>query len=83
MGRIKFFYNSKFDFTVKIFGNKHCRYSGVLCIMISFTVAAIKHFKYDSTELDYAELLSLALKAPTTTAADDIHKYFFIIFQKK
>ena len=26
---------------------------------------------------------SLTLKAPTTTAADDIHKYFFIVFQRK
>ena len=25
----------------------------------------------------------LALKAPITTAADDIHKYIFIVFQKK
>ena len=25
----------------------------------------------------------LALKAPITTAADDIHKYFFIVFQRK
>ena len=27
--------------------------------------------------------LSLTLKAPITTAADDIHKYFFIVFQRK
>ena len=25
----------------------------------------------------------LTLKAPITTAADDIHKYFFIVFQRK
>ena len=25
----------------------------------------------------------LTLKAPVTTAADDIHKYFFIVFQGK
>ena len=25
----------------------------------------------------------LTLKAPITTAADDIHKYFFIVFQGK
>ena len=25
----------------------------------------------------------LTLKAPIMTAADDIHKYFFIVFQKK
>ena len=25
----------------------------------------------------------LALKAPITTTADDIHKYFFIVFQRK
>ena len=26
---------------------------------------------------------NLTLKAPITTAADDIHKYFFIVFQRK
>ena len=26
---------------------------------------------------------SLTLKAPITTVADDIHKYFFIVFQEK
>ena len=26
---------------------------------------------------------SITLKAPITTAADDIHKYFFIVFQRK
>ena len=26
---------------------------------------------------------SLTLKKPVTTAADDIHKYFFIVFQRK
>ena len=25
----------------------------------------------------------LTLKVPITTAADDIHKYFFIVFQRK
>ena len=25
----------------------------------------------------------LTLKAPITTAADDIHKYFFIVYQRK
>ena len=25
----------------------------------------------------------LSLKVPITTAADDIHKYFFIVFQRK
>ena len=27
--------------------------------------------------------MSLSLKAPITTAADDIYKYFFIVFQRK
>ena len=27
--------------------------------------------------------MDLTLKAPITTAADDIHKYFFIVFQRK
>ena len=28
-------------------------------------------------------LTVLIVKAPITTAADDIHKYFFIVFQRK
>ena len=28
-------------------------------------------------------MADLTLKAPFTTAADDIHKYFFIAFQRK
>ena len=28
-------------------------------------------------------VLGLTLKAPITTAADDIHKYFFIVFQRQ
>ena len=27
--------------------------------------------------------MKLTFKAPITTAADDIHKYFFIVFQRK
>ena len=27
--------------------------------------------------------MALTLKAPITTAADDIHKYFFIVFSQK
>ena len=27
--------------------------------------------------------MMLTLKVPITTAADDIHKYFFIVFQRK
>ena len=27
--------------------------------------------------------MQLTLQAPITTAADDIHKYFFIVFQRK
>ena len=32
---------------------------------------------------DQAVKEPLALKAPITTAADDIHKYFFIVFLRK
>ena len=28
-------------------------------------------------------MFQLTLKVPVTTAADDIHKYFFIVFQRK
>ena len=36
------------------------------------------------TGLDAAKVdFLLTLKAPITTAADDIHKYFFIVFQRK
>ena len=30
----------------------------------------------------FAQMM-LTLEAPITTAADDIHKYFFIVFQRK
>ena len=33
--------------------------------------------------LCWYDLHFLTIKAPITTAADDIHKYFFIVFQKK
>ena len=29
------------------------------------------------------KIKTLILKSPITTAADDIHKYFFIVFQRK
>ena len=30
-----------------------------------------------------SEVFALTLKAPITSAADDIHKYFFIVLQRK
>ena len=33
--------------------------------------------------LNFQNLYILTLKVPITTAVDDIHKYFFIIFQRK
>ena len=43
--------------------------------------AFILAFSYNNQESLKAFLLTL--KAPITTAADDIHKYFFIVFQRK
>ena len=47
-------------------------------------------FNNYNTKLDHGEPLSssivkrwLALKAPITTAADDIHEDFFIVLQRK
>ena len=34
-------------------------------------------------EVHFILLLPLTLKAPIKTAADDIHKYFFLAFQRK
>ena len=34
-------------------------------------------------DIPYLLTQGLTLKAPITTAADDIHKYIFIIFQRK
>ena len=42
-----------------------------------------KAFQRSQQKPDHSELLSLTLKAPIMTAADDIHKYFFIVFQRK
>ena len=36
-----------------------------------------------ATEITNGKKEGLTLKAPITTAADDIHKYFFIVFQGK
>ena len=30
-----------------------------------------------------SDIMNVTLKAPITTAADDIHKYFFIVSQRK
>ena len=44
----------------------------------------VKSHSLDSSHMPcHLTLLSLTLKAPVTTAADDIHKYFFIIFQRQ
>ena len=32
---------------------------------------------------DIIQTIKLTLKVPVTTAADNIHKYFFIVFQRK
>ena len=42
-----------------------------------------KYFSTTSTVYAHPELFELSLKAPSMTAADDIHKYFFIVFLKK
>ena len=38
-----------------------------------------EHLIISQFEID----VHLSLKAPVTTAADDIHKYFLIVFQRK
>ena len=40
-------------------------------------------FSCRKTSLLEDQSISLTLKVPITTAADDIHKYFFIVFQRK
>ena len=34
-------------------------------------------------QLTIQNIVSLTLEAPITTSADDIHKYFFVVFQRK
>ena len=46
----------------------------VICIYLS--QSALQISKQQKTKV-------LNLKAPVTTAADDIHKYFFIVFSEK
>ena len=38
---------------------------------------------YDRVSISLKRNDALTLKAPIKTAADDIHKYFFIVFQRK
>ena len=40
-------------------------------------------FQRDFISLLPKEVYMLTLKGSITTAADDIHKYFFIVFQRK
>ena len=53
--------------------------------MVNRNTFRVKEFYYIS--FLFASLLDrskhLTLKAPIMTAADDIHKYFFIVFQRK
>ena len=53
------------------------------CIgMYGYTSIFSRHFTNGNKFCDFL-FASLSLKAPITTAADDIHKYFFIVFQRK
>ena len=42
-----------------------------------------KLFVINGLDNFYSDVHKLTLKAPITTAADDIHKYFFIVFSEK
>ena len=47
------------------------------------SVQTTQAFYYWSSHWKSSSLFLLILKAPNMTAADDIHKYFFIVFQRK
>ena len=40
-------------------------------------------FRHFATISKWNNFYKLTLKAPITTAADDIHKYFYTVFQRK
>ena len=53
-------------------------------------IIVLKYSDYLSRTMCFRKVLNenffriiLTLKAPITTAADDIHKYVFIVFQRK
>ena len=61
-------------------------------MLVSFDIQSIrqdqrqlKNAKSDLflVEPDILDIKTLTLKAPIMTAADSIHKYFFIVFQRK
>ena len=58
--------NPKVDITRKKQFFKFCRHKFCICILGTLRVKL---------------KIGLTLKAPIVTAADDIHKYFFIVFQ--
>ena len=45
--------------------------------------AQVNKLSMDSIDILFQSKIFLTLKAPFMTAADAIHKYFFIVFQRK
>ena len=55
-----------------------------MCCLINFDQHFTSYPRFlvlDDGSSDHRYILTL--KTPVTTAADDIHKYFFIVFQRK
>ena len=55
----------------------------LLCVVKQKTVSMLKIVQETVIFKKSTSNRLLTLKAPNTTAADDIHKYFFIVFQEK
>ena len=72
-------FSAKFSvaFQTEILSKETSDFLRQIIFLKSFSVMTILCDLGDNTE--YCKVLTL--KAPTTTAADDIHKYFFIVFQ--
>ena len=47
------------------------------------TICLGKSCSFSLPCMSFMKLCKFTLKAPITTAADDIHKYFFNVFQQK
>ena len=50
--------------------------------MLVFSLVSVK-VVWRERDLQPFGMIRVTLKAPITTAADDIHKYFFIVLQRK
>ena len=63
---------------IRIFKIHKIQHFLTICEKLVFEISRLRELNHLVTETN-----DLTHKAPITTAADDIHKYFFIVFQRK